>query len=154
VVLAHVIPREDVLFVPYGGTLQEDLHRFQEEARLKFDDWIRTIGDPQLTFNQRVKVGVPNAKILEMAETEKVDLIVVGRKKRTPLEKVYVGTHILDILRRSKVPVLMSKYMVQYEWRGEPLMRTNDQIWRRPLLASDWSEPSRRGLDAALALPT
>jgi nucleotide-binding universal stress UspA family protein len=152
VVLAHVIPREDVAFVPYGGFLKEDLKRFQEEARLKFGDWVQTIGDPQLTFNQRVEVGTTNAKILEMAQTEKVDLIVVGRKKRTTLEKVYVGTHILDILRRSTVPVLMSKYMVQYEWQGEPLMRTNDEIWKRPLLASDWSDPSQRGLDATIAL--
>ena len=152
VVLAYVIPREDVSFVPYGGTLKEDLHRFREEARLKFDDWIQTIGDPQLIFSQRVEVGSINAKILKMAEAEKVDLIIVGRKKRTALEKVYVGTHIIDILRRSTVPVLMSKYMVQYEWQGEPLMRTNDQMWKRPLLATDWSEPSRRGLDAALAL--
>lgn len=152
VVLAHVIPREDVAFVPYGGTLKEDENRMREEARLKFDDWIRTIGDPQLEFCQRIEVGAANADILEMAKQEKVDMIVVGRKKRTALEKVYVGSHVLDILRRSDVPVLMSKYMVQYEWQGESLMRTNEDIWKRPLLASDWSEPSRRGLDATLAL--
>ena len=152
VVLAHVIPREDVEFVPYGGTLKEDEKRMREEARIKFDDWTQTIDDPQLEFGQRVEVGAPNAVILEMAKEEKSDLIVVGRKKRTTLEKVYVGTHILDILRRSAVPVLMSKYMVQYEWQGEPLTRTNDQIWKRPMLASDWSEPSRRALDATLAL--
>jgi hypothetical protein len=97
-------------------------------------------------------VGATNAAILEMAKAEKADLIIVGRKKRTFLEKVYVGTHVLDILRRSEVPVLMSKYMVHYEWQGEPLMRTNEQIWKRPLLASDWSEPSRRALEATLAL--
>ena len=152
VVLAHVIPREDVEFVPYGGTLGADLHRFEEKARVKFDDWIKTIADPQLTFDQRIELGATNAKILEMAEIEKVDLIVVGRKKRTALEKIYVGTHILDILRRSTIPVLMSKYVAHYEWQGEPLMRTNDRIWKRPLLATDWSEPSRRGLDAAMAL--
>jgi nucleotide-binding universal stress UspA family protein len=152
VVLAHVIPREDVAFVPYGGTLQDDQIRIREQARLKFDDWIQTIGDPQLEIRQRVEVGAPNAIILEMAQEEKVDLIVVGRKKRTALEKVYVGTHVLDILRRSTVPVLMSKYMVHYEWQGESLMRTNEQIWNRPMLASDWSEPSRRALDACVAL--
>lgn len=152
VVLAHVIPREDVAFVPYGGTLKEDEKRIREEARIQFDDWIQTIDDPQLEFRQRIEVGSTNAAILDMAKSERADLIVVGRKKRTALEKVYVGTHVLDILRRSEVPVLMSKYMVQYEWQGELLVRTNDQIWKRPLLASDWSEPSRRALDAALAL--
>ena len=152
VVLAHVIPREDVAFVPYGGTLKEDEKRMREEARLKFDDWIQTIGDPQLEFVQRIEVGASNAVILDMAKEAKADLIVVGRKKRTALEMVYVGTHVLDILRRSTIPVLMSKYMVKYEWQGESLMRTNEQIWKRPLLASDWSEPSRRALDATLAL--
>ena len=152
VVLAHVIPREDVAFVPYGGTLKEDEQRMREEARIKFDDWIQTIGDPQLEFRQRIEVGAANADILEMAKAEKADLIAVGRKKRTALEKVYVGTHVLDILRRSEIPVLMSKYMVQYEWQGEPLIRSNEHIWKRPLLASDWSEPSRHALDATLAL--
>ena len=152
VVLAHVIPREDVAFVPYGGTLKDDENRMREEARLKFDDWIQTIGDPQLEFYQRIEVGATNAAILDMAKEERADLIVVGRKKRTALEKVYVGTHVLDILRRSEVPVLMSKYMVQYEWQGESLMRTNEKIWKRPLIASDWSEPSRRALEVCLAL--
>lgn len=152
VVLAHVIPREDVAFVPYGGMLKEEQERMQAKALREFDDWIRTVDDDRLSFATRVETGSPNAAILEMAKAEKVDLIVVGRKKRTLLEKVYVGTHILDILRRSEVPVLMSKYMVQYEWQGETLMRTNDHIWQRPLLATDWSDPSRRALDATLAL--
>lgn len=152
VVLAHVIPREDVAFVPYGGTLKEDETRIREAARIKFDDWIQTIGDPQLEFHQQIEVGTANAEILDMAKSEKADLIVVGRKKRTALEKVYVGTHVLDILRRSDVPVLMSKYMVHYEWEGESLMRTNAHIWKRPLLASDWSGPSRRALETSLAL--
>jgi nucleotide-binding universal stress UspA family protein len=152
VVLAHVIPREDVAFVPYGGTLKEDEKRLREEARIKFEDWIQTIGDPQLEFHQRIEVGAANAEILDMAKAEKADLIIVGRKKRTALEKVYVGTHVLDILRRSGIPVLMSKYMVHYEWQGESLMRTNGHIWQRPLLASDWSEPSLRALEATIAL--
>ena len=109
VVLTHVIPREDVGFVPYGGTLKEDLNRTREAARLKFNDWIKTLNDPQVTFRQRIEVGSVNAKILELAGEEQVDLIIVGRKQRTALEKIYVGTHILDILRRSTVPVLMSK---------------------------------------------
>ncbi len=152
VVLAHVIPREEVAFVPYGGTLKEDLEHMRERAHATFDDWIRTIDDPAITFTQRIETGAPNAKILEMAQAENVDLIAVGRKKRTLMEKVYVGTHVLDILRRSSVPVLMSKYMVHYEWQGESLMRTNDQVWRRPLLATDWSDPSRRALRATLTM--
>ena len=93
-----------------------------------------------------------NAKVLELAEQEKVDLIVIGRKKRTPFEKIYVGAHILDILRRSAVPVLMSKYMVQFEWQDEIVSRVNEHIFKRPLLATDWSEPSHNALDLLVSL--
>lgn len=152
VVLAHVIPREEVAFVPYGGMLKDEEDRLREKASRQFDDWIQTVDDAELAFAKRIETGSTNAAVLDMAQEEKVDLIVVGRKKRTLLEKVYVGTHVLDILRRSDAPVLMSKYMVQYEWQGETLMRTNEHIWRRPLLATDWSPPSQRALDATMAL--
>jgi len=152
VVLAHVIPREEVAFVPYGGMLKDEEDRLREKASRQFDDWIQTVDDAELAFAKRIETGSTNAAVLDMAQEEKVDLIVVGRKKRTLLEKVYVGTHVLDILRRSDAPVLMSKYMVQYEWQGETLMRTNEHIWRRPLLATDWSAPSQRALDATMAL--
>ena len=66
VVLAHVIPREDVEFVPYGGTLKEDEDRIREEARLKFDDWIQTIGDPQLEFHQRITVKTGCVDLFEV----------------------------------------------------------------------------------------
>ncbi len=152
VVLAHVIPREDVAFVPYGGMLKENLERIREETRIKFEDWIQTIDDPDLQFSQRIEVGSTNAEILEMAKEENADLIVVGCKKRNTLEMVYVGTHILDILRRSSIPVLMGKYIAPYELEGELLTKTNDNIWERPMLATDWSDPSRRALDVTLTL--
>jgi nucleotide-binding universal stress UspA family protein len=152
VILAQVIPREKVAFVPYGGMLKADLQRIREEARVRFDDWIRTVDDPQLEFHQRIEVGATNADLLDIAHAEKADLIVVGRKKRSLLERFYVGTHVLDLLRRSPIPVLMGKYMVEYQSRGESLTHTNDHIWKRPLVASDWSDPSRRALDATLAL--
>lgn len=122
------------------------------ETKIRFQDWIQTLDDPDLEFSQRIEVGSINAAILEMAQEEKADLIVVGRKKRSTLEKIYVGTHILDILRRSDIPVMMGKYMVSYERPGQPLKKTNKEIWQRPLLATDWSEPSRRALDVVLAL--
>lgn len=152
VVLVHVIPREDVAFVPYGGMLTEDLERIREEVRIKFDDWIQTLDDPELVFRQRVEVGSINAELLDIAKEERADLIVCGRKKRSSLEKVYVGTHILDILRRSEIPVLMGKFEVPYERNGESLKRINTDFWERPLLATDWSEPSSRALDATVNL--
>ena len=63
-----------------------------------------------------------------------------------------MGSHILDILRRSDIPVLMSKYMVQYEWEGEELSRVNDRPFQHPMLATDWSHPSANALQHLFAL--
>jgi len=146
IVLTHIIPRDEVSFVPYSGYHKQAEQQFKADARIRFEDWQGLLAEHGIESRIRIEVGAPNAEILAIAEQENVDLIVVGRKKRTLLEKVYVGAHIMDILRRSKVPVLMSKYMVQFEWQGEQLSRTNDQIFKRPLLATDWSQPSENAL--------
>lgn len=151
VVLTHVIPQEDVAFVPYGGYLKEEAERIEETARIRFEDWQKTITENGVASKIRIEVGGINATIMDIADEEKVDLIVTGRKKRTLFEKVYVGSHILDLLRRSTVPILMAKYMVHYEADDEEVTRINDHIFVRPLLATDWSEPSQRARDALSA---
>ena len=152
VVLTHVIPQEEVAFVPYGGYLKEEAQRIEETARIRFEEWEEAVAGSGLASKIRIEVGAINPTIMDIAGEEAVDLIVTGRKKRTLFEKVYVGSHILDLLRRSTVPVLMAKYMVAYEVDGDDFTRINDHIFERPLLATDWSEPSARARDALGAL--
>ena len=151
VVLTYIIPQEDVAFVPYGGYLKAEEKRIREEARIRFEDWQKSIAPLGIESKIRIETGNVPSSILDIAEEEGVDLIVVGRKERTAFEKVYVGSHILDILRRSEIPVFMGKYMVQFESEGTVLTRTNDDIYQRPLLATDWSEPSENALKALLS---
>lgn len=152
IVLAHVIPTDEVGFVPYGGFLKEEAERQREEARARFKGWLPAIEAAGLRSKIRVEVGTVTREIISIAEEEKVQLIVAGRKKRTLLEMVYVGSHILDLLRRSPLPVLMGKYRVHYEVDGEEVTRTNEHIFDRPMLATDWSSPSEKALDALMAL--
>ena len=151
IVLTYIIPQEDVAFVPYGGYLKAEEKRIREEARIRFEDWQKSIAPLGIESKIRIETGNVPSSILGIAEEEGVDLIVVGRKERTAFEKVYVGSHILDILRRSEIPVFMGKYMVQFESEGTVLTRTNDDICQRPLLATDWSEPSENALKALLS---
>ena len=152
IVLTSVISREEVGFVPYGGYMKEEEERLRDVARVRFEDWQQTITEHGVDSKIRVLVGSPNKRILEVAEEEKVDLVVAGRKKRSLMERVYVGTHVLDLLRRSTIPILMSKYMVEFEWQEESLTRVNDHIFLRPMLATDWSGPSENALAALAAL--
>ncbi len=152
IVLTHIIPTDEVGFVPYGGFMKEEAERQREKARARFEDWRPAIEAAGVRSKIRVEIGAVVPKIISIAEEEDVQLIVAGRKKRTLLEVVYVGSHILDLLRRSPLPVLMGKYMVQYEVDGEQMTRTNDHVFVRPMLATDWSAPSEKALDALLAL--
>ncbi len=146
IVLAHVIDREEVGFVPYGGYLKEEEIRMREEARIRFEDWQKTLAGNGISSKIRIEVGNPIPEVMRIAEEEGVDLIVAGRKNRTYLEKAYIGSHTLELMRRSRIPVLICKYMVRYERLGEEVTQVNDRPFRRPLLATDWSENSRKAL--------
>lgn len=147
VVLTHIVPTEEVSFVPYGGYLKEQADRFVEEARLRFEDWSHQLSDSGIRFRYRINIGQPNARILAIAAEEQVDWIVTGRKKRTLLEMVYVGSHLLDILRRSDRPVLMHKYIVECKEGCEAKIRVNERIFARPLITTDWSDPCLHARD-------
>ena len=146
VVLTYVIPRDEVGFVPYGGYMKDEEERLREQARIRFEDWQEAITQEGIESKIRIEVGNPIPQLYRIAEEEKVDLIIAGRKKRTALEKVYVGSHTLDLIRRSSIPVLISKYMVRFEWEGELITKVNDHIFTKPLFATDWSKPSENAL--------
>jgi len=146
IVLTYIIPRDEVGFVPYGGYMKDEEERLREQTRIRFEDWQEAIAAEGIESKIRIEVGNPIPKLLRIAEEEKVDLIIAGRKKRTMLGKVYVGSHTLELIRRSTVPILVSKYMVRFEWEGEQITRVNDRLFTAPLLATDWSEPSEKAL--------
>ncbi len=151
IVLVYIIDREEVGFVPYGGYLKEEEDRIRQAANLHFEKWQQILSDKGVKSQALVEKGTPNITLLKVAKEKGVDLVVTGRKKRSLLEKVYVGSHILDLLRRSPVPVLMHKYQVEYEGADGTYTRVNDQIFKTPLVATDWSEPSQNAIMAMQA---
>ena len=152
VILYYVIPREEVGFVPYGGYLKEEEERIREEVRIRFEDWQKSLSAKGISSRIMIEVGEPVPNILKISEKEKVNLIVIGRKKKVAHEGPFVGSNTLQIITRSKIPTLVSKYLVQFEREGESVTRTNDAIFKRPLLATDWSGPSERALELLVSL--
>lgn len=152
VLLLYIIPRDEVAFVPYGGYLKEVEEKLREEARIRFEDWQRVLTQAGVESRIVIEVGDPVPRILSIADNEKVDLIVAGKKRKTGAEGIFIGSRTMGILRRTRVPVLVHKYMVQFKQEGETVTRTNDRIFERPLLATDWSPPSERSLELLLPL--
>ncbi|UCD36382.1 MAG: universal stress protein [Nitrospiraceae bacterium] len=146
IILCHVISRESVGFVPFGGYMKDEEERLREEATVRFEDWRTSIAEKGMDSKIVIRVGEPVPQILHAAEDEKADMIVVGKKKKA-LELPFAGSNTLEIASRSSVPVLVSKYMVHYEIEGEQHERVNERIFERPMLVTDWSEPSLRAVD-------
>jgi len=153
VVLQYVIPRDEVGFVPFGGYLKDEEERLREETRIRFEEWQHTLAAHGIESKIVIEVGDQVPSILATAEKEKVDLLVVGKKHKTGPEMSFVGTHTMQLITRSPVPTLVSKHMVEYEDGGGELVRClNDRIFERPMLASDWSAPSKRALEMLASL--
>lgn len=141
IVLLHVIPREEVAFVPFGGYLKDKALELKESAFLKFQEWEKEIKKESLRVKICVEIGEVVAKILEIIERERADLIIIGKKKTI---FPWQGELSSKIIERSKIPVLLYRRLVITEINGERIEKENKQIFKKPLIATDFSEISQR----------
>ncbi len=152
VILCHVISRDEVGFVPFGGHLKDEEENIREKARIRFEDWQKSLSEEGIGSKIVIVVGNPIPQILAVAEQERVDLVVIGRKKRIETGKSFIGSYTFKIIPRIKIPILVSKYMVQFKWGNATLTKVNDRIFEMPLLAADWTEMSQKALEFLISL--
>jgi universal stress protein A len=88
---------------PTGADLLSDLER-QASAELA-----RVLPDTQeakITVTRAVAIGSPSQKIVETAEAEHVDLIVMATHGRTGLSHLLIGSVAERVVRTAPCPVL------------------------------------------------
>lgn len=78
----------------------EDLHRMLERV-------VPT--DPNVPYEHRLLTGEPASAIVELAEQEQADLIVMGTHGRTGLTRLLMGSVAEAVVRRAPCPVLTFK---------------------------------------------
>lgn len=94
---------------PIRNELDRRTEALKKKARVKVESAGRGLG---IAFKRTIVVeGSPAKKIVETAEEEKADLIVMGRKGESGLEKILIGSVANHVLRHSPVPVLATKKM-------------------------------------------
>ncbi len=147
IILLHVIPREEVSYVPFGGFLKERALELAESAKLKFQDWDKDIQKAGLQSRFLVEIGDPLVKILEVAEDVSADLLVIGKQKR---EKLFVSEITQQLINRSKIPVLVYCHSLLKEPEEKPVILENIKIFKRPVLATDFSKNSLKARDFIL----
>ena len=92
-------------FVPHGN-----IKNFQQEAldaaKKKMAGAVQEFFKGFSKLETRVEIGAPAAKILELAEKEKIDLIVMGAHGRKGLERAIFGSVADRVVQSAPCPVL------------------------------------------------
>ncbi|MDA8174211.1 MAG: universal stress protein [Nitrospiraceae bacterium] len=143
IVLCHIIRREDVGFVPFGGYMKEEELRQHNEALIRFEDWQASISEAGLRSKSVVEVGEAVPSIISVLHREEAQLMVIGRKKTGRMERALAGSDTMELLRRAPVATLVCGYHEDRQTEGEP---EKQQIFELPLLATDFSKASEKTL--------
>ena len=65
------------------------------------------LNDNQINFETRIEYGKPAKRILEVANHDDFDLIVIGTPHILSLKRMIFGDLVSKIIRNSKCPVLV-----------------------------------------------
>ncbi|MGD2295590.1 MAG: universal stress protein [Candidatus Aminicenantes bacterium] len=94
---AHVIKGELLQkMAAVKGEAEEKLKEISKENKISFEKTL-------------VVEGTASKIIVDSAEKEGVDLIVIGRKGMSAMEKLFIGSVANQVLRTSPVPILLTK---------------------------------------------
>lgn len=109
----HVVPDFAPALYETRGVLVAELVEKQEESKVRAIKNLEKIQSKTgINFSKiLVETGSPGKKIAEVAEKEKSQLIAIGRKGMSALEKILLGSVASRVLRQAKVPVLVTPKM-------------------------------------------
>jgi nucleotide-binding universal stress UspA family protein len=105
----HVLPEIESSLVESRPAMMEDLY---EQVDFKLKDARKKLESLSVKKGLRfskviIEPGSPAGKIIETAEKEKADLIVMGKTGLSGVERVFVGSVANSVLRHSSSPVLV-----------------------------------------------
>lgn len=149
IVLLHVVPREEVSFVPFGGLMKEKALELKEKALLKFENWEKELLSQGIRVKKIVEIGDPLSKIILACEEESADFLVVGKKKITG---PFTGELTTKIVANSAIPVLVYRKVIEVKSEEGTLYRDYSDPFRRILIATDFSPITERVIGVIMDL--
>lgn len=107
----HVVPDLSPAFYADNPIVEMELSRRMTTMNKTAQAQLLAIAKRRRIALKKVIVSEGSAakKIVETAESEKADLIVMGKKGQSRLEKILIGSAASHVLRHSPVPVLVTK---------------------------------------------
>ncbi|MEE9390212.1 MAG: universal stress protein [Candidatus Aminicenantaceae bacterium] len=88
------------------GELAKRVASLKREAQARLETQKKA---KKIPFKIIVKEGTASKRIIETAEEEKVDMIVMGKRGLSAIEKLFIGSVANQVLRTSSVPILVTK---------------------------------------------
>ncbi|WP_254547392.1 universal stress protein [Halomarina pelagica] len=100
--VVHVVYVADVT-VARGGPMLDLLRQEGERITKEAASQVSAAG---LSVTRAVVEGRPSAEILDYADDARIDLIVMGTRGRTGLDRLFMGSVAARVVRFAAVPVL------------------------------------------------
>lgn len=138
VVFVNVIERDKVAMHRGTGYQKSEEIRLREKANVHFIDWAENLFEQGLEVGVYIVVGALSDRVVRAARREQADLIVLGDRKRGALRQFYAGSELAEIVRRSRMPVMLYRYAGERHQAEAP--------FTRPLLATDWGPASQNAV--------
>jgi nucleotide-binding universal stress UspA family protein len=141
VVLMSVIESSRVAMRRGAGYQKEEEIKLREKANIRFIDWAERLFEMGMEVGVYISVGSLVQQVVDSAKKEEVDLVVISPPRKGKLEKLYSGSDIAEIIRRTDTPVLACKSRLPEEGRAD------ERPFSRPILATNWSQGSIQAIE-------
>lgn len=106
----HVVPDFSPALLDTAAVVKGELVKRVEFIKTETKKRLEKIKKSKdISFKILIKEGTVSKKIIEAAEEEKSDLIVMGKKGLSALEKLFIGSAATQVLHNSPVPILLTK---------------------------------------------
>lgn len=116
VVLVHVIDEDETNAIfaepsgftePSGGYEQQIITRIRENAQKELDEVRQSLVRAGFRVLPHLIDGVPAREIMQIADAERVNLIIVGSHGKSNLLNILLGSVSEDVLHHARQPVLV-----------------------------------------------
>ncbi|REJ64831.1 MAG: universal stress protein [Planctomycetota bacterium] len=104
-VLLHVVENPLAYDTTFSGPAPTE--KEMQEAEHEFADMLEGLGD--IATEHRTVLGDPAACVVQAAEEDSADLVVVGTHGRTGLSRLLMGSVAEEVVRKAPCPVIAVK---------------------------------------------
>jgi nucleotide-binding universal stress UspA family protein len=108
VTVYHVLSTDELMQRQLGGPLSHILKKYEQALQKFLDEHFSDIL-PLVEVRTKVEIGVPDDNIVQEAEKDGMDMVVLSTHGRTGLSHILVGSVTERVVRHAPCPVLSTR---------------------------------------------